>query len=571
MVKEKSDTQLTELYNRGLALFQAGDIPAAVKYFKQVIEIDSNCSPALNNLGVAAYREERFNEAELFFQKACESDPDNIDAVANMADLYFSTKQYRKAEKFYTFLSQKNPENPKNFVRLGDCYIVFAEYNSAYVFYKKALDLSPNDELIQNRVQIVASALSPIPFAVSSTPADISIKVGLGAGLEYLCDLFESLDFEIIPLSDSFNSSEYYFTPLDITVVKNDFSFYVNNLPALCKILILDVIPDSVSLTIAERMRNIDYILCSSEELQDILIKTHNFAPYQVIINERGETQAKNDIDELKQQFLEFLTEMILFYANRLELKDCHEQSYWLLEKAARQFPQMEEIVQSCKKAKNKISHLYDLDAYKNLYDESANISLPQGDVTSMKRYSWILNQIKSFPEINSLVDIGCHKGEFCFALAKEGFSMTGIDIAEQNIKDAKEYVVNHKDFTNQLEFQMCYADKVDTLFPQNRFDGAIVMEILEHVPNVDAVLKAIENVVKPGGYIFITVPYSHFELVYNIIFQILREFPEHVRRFNPENIPVYFRNKDSLFWEEIIAESGADRQKWLGIRYRVL
>jgi len=569
MGTEKQDSQLTDLYNRGLALFKTGDISSAVKCFQQVVEIDPNCSPAWNNLGVAAYRENNIEEAELFFQKACESDPENIDAITNIADLYFSTKKYRKAEKLYTFLSQKNPERSENFLRLGDCYIVFAEYNSAFVCYKKAFELEPTNEVIENRVQILASALTPIPFAVSSSPADVSIKVGLGVGLEHLYSLFESPGFEIISLSDSFDSSEHYFAPLDITLVKNDPSFYESNLPVLCKILIFDTIPEPLSMTDSERIRNIDYVLCTSEESQDILIEMHNFAPYQVTVMEVGELQVMNDPDGIKRKFLEFLAEMILFYAQRLELKDCHEQAYWLLEKAARKLPHIQEIVQRYKETQNKINHLFDSNAYKKLYDESADISLPQFDVTSMKRYGWLLNQIKSFPGIHSLVDVGCHKGEFCFALAEEGYNMTGVDIAEKNIKETHRYLDSHKNFTGQLEFHVSLADQIDTLFPENRFDGAILMEILEHVPDVDSVLKAVDKVVKPGGYVFITVPYTHLEMIYQIVFMETREFPEHVRRFSPENIPAYFRDKEGLFWEEITAESGADQQKWLGIRYR--
>jgi len=564
------DSELTGLYNRGMDYFHDGDITEAVNCFRQVVEIDQNYSPAWNNLGVAAFRKNLFKEAGIFFEKACFTNPENTGAAANLADLFFSTKQYMKAEQLYTFLSEKHPQNAAYFARKGDCSIVFAEYNTAHACYRRAAELEPDNEESRKRLQITACALAPIPFAVSRAAAGSPPKAGLGAGLEYLAAPLENAGFEVIPVNEAFSGADYYFNPLEITLVQNDASFYSQEVPALCRMLILDTVPETAGMTVAERSCNIDFVVCPTEELRKALVEKHDFAEYQTVAPETGMRQAQNDSEGTVRLFRKFLAEMTLFYAQRLEYRDCHEQEYWLMEKAVRILPDFPDIEQRYRKSENKINHLLDRDAYRKLYDESADLTGALADITSLKRYEWLKNRLRVLSEGSSLADIGCHKGEFCFALAEEGYSMTGIDIAERNIREAQASIDRRSGLDGRLAFYTAAADRVDTLFPADQFDGAILMEILEHVPDVDAVLNAVDHIVKPGGQIFVTVPFTHLEMIYNVLFRKVREYPEHVRRFNPDNIPVYFRGKKELVWEEIIAESRADKQKWLGISYRV-
>lgn len=44
--------------------------------------------------------------------------------------------------------------------------------------------------------------------------------------------------------------------------------------------------------------------------------------------------------------------------------------------------------------------------------------------------------------------------------------------------------------------------------FPDGRFDGALATEFLEHVPDPEAILAEIARVLRPGGAIFLTVPF---------------------------------------------------------------
>ncbi|MFC1553296.1 methyltransferase domain-containing protein [candidate division KSB1 bacterium] len=566
---EEDNTYINEQYNKGIELFESGKFSESAEIFHQIVAKDPKCSPAWNNLGVVASREDRHSDAEIFFQKAVEADPANNEAAVNLADTYFSSKQYTKAEKLYEYLMQKFPENAEFCVRRGDCFVMFAEYNSAFPFYSKAAQISPENNAVQQRINITAAALTPIPFAVAGTIIDKPMKILLGKGTEILAGLFEQDTCNVIQFQENLDNKDLFFEPADMIFARNDPSFFADNPPAVCRILILDTVPDSIDLSKGDRLRNIDMVFVKDETDRRKLVEILDFADYQAAVLPVDDDTIDADPENIQRMFLDLYAELVLFYAQRFQLQDCHEQEFWLLSKAANTLKDSTEISRKYDLAKKKINHLFNTDEYQELYDESASFTGSIPDVTGWKRYAWIRDQVKSYPELKSVVDVGCHKGEFCFALADEGIDVTGVDIAEANIKAAL-YHSKDKDSQGKLEFLTGSADKVDTFFPENSFDGALLLEILEHVPDVDEVLRSVEKIVRPGGYVFVTVPFTHLELLCNLIFDTVREFPEHVRRFTPENIPVYFRGKKDLHIDEILATSGSEQWKWFGIRYKV-
>ncbi|MFC1730132.1 methyltransferase domain-containing protein [candidate division KSB1 bacterium] len=543
-----------------------------------VVPIDPASAPAWNSLGVAALHDGRFEEAESCFQKACETDPGFIEAAVNLANFYFSRKRYDNAEKLFAYLSQEFPGNAGYFLRRGDCFITFAEYNSALTCYKAAAELEPDNDAGYNRLNLVSSALAAVPFAVSRYPENAPVSVALGRGLDDLRNIFSGNGFRIISGDrppDIENSPQ---PPVDFTIEKDNIAVFNKALPSVCRIAVVDTPDRLLSLSEYEKAHNaeghglshIDFILCPDGQVREELLEKQVCAPYQAVVMRTAGPDISCNPEKMRTRLLEFLAEMVLFYAQRLEIQDRHEEAFWLLGHAVRHLSDIPEINQKYRSVSETIGHLRDTDEYHELYDESARSAAPLYDASHLKRYDWLLNQVRSFPGISSLVDIGCHTGEFCFPLAREGFDVTGIDLSARNIQYARAHLEKTGGFSSRVRFFAGNAGDIDKLLLGKRFDGALLLEILEHVPDVETALDTVEKIVKPGGYLFITVPYTHLEMLYNIIFQRKRKYPEHVRRFTPENIPVYFRNKKDLFSEEITAPSGVDELKWLGIRYRV-
>ncbi len=99
-----------------------------------------------------------------------------------------------------------------------------------------------------------------------------------------------------------------------------------------------------------------------------------------------------------------------------------------------------------------------------------------------------------------ALLDIGCGQGKLSRALAKRGASVTGVDPQEAILVLARK---NAPDAT----FEQAGGEALP--FPDNTFDGAVMLNSLHHVPEdvIDAGLTEAMRVLKPGGIYLILEP----------------------------------------------------------------
>ncbi len=97
------------------------------------------------------------------------------------------------------------------------------------------------------------------------------------------------------------------------------------------------------------------------------------------------------------------------------------------------------------------------------------------------------------------ILDVGCGGGILTEALAAQGAIVTGIDLAPEVLDAAKAHST-----INQLQINYLHRD-VETLAEQQpqQFDIVTCMEMLEHVPEPEAVIQACAKLVKPQGYVF--------------------------------------------------------------------
>lgn len=98
-----------------------------------------------------------------------------------------------------------------------------------------------------------------------------------------------------------------------------------------------------------------------------------------------------------------------------------------------------------------------------------------------------------------SLLDIGCGGGLLCEPFVRLGAEVTGIDAAEKNIRVAS----LHAEKMGLVIDYRC--DAAENLAGKTTYDIVLAMEIVEHVADVPAFLKAISELVKPGGIVFMS------------------------------------------------------------------
>ena len=101
------------------------------------------------------------------------------------------------------------------------------------------------------------------------------------------------------------------------------------------------------------------------------------------------------------------------------------------------------------------------------------------------------------------IIELGCGNARLVRALIERfaGSQVVGLEV------DAKQHAKNLEAPEPRLLFMAAGAEAVP--FPDASFDGAMMLKSLHHVPMpaMDAALKEVARVVKPGGWLYVSEP----------------------------------------------------------------
>lgn len=112
------------------------------------------------------------------------------------------------------------------------------------------------------------------------------------------------------------------------------------------------------------------------------------------------------------------------------------------------------------------------------------------------------LDWIAGLAPLNGLrvLDVGCGGGILADSMARMGATVLGIDLASKALKVAQLHAIEAQ--TQGVDYREISAEALAAEQPGS-FDMVTCMEMLEHVPDPAAVVKACAALVKPGGYVF--------------------------------------------------------------------
>ena len=114
-------------------------------------------------------------------------------------------------------------------------------------------------------------------------------------------------------------------------------------------------------------------------------------------------------------------------------------------------------------------------------------------------RLGFITQQISL--ENKEVLDIGCGGGILSEAMAIEGANVTAIDASKENISIASAHASdNHLNINYQVSLAEDFAQD-----HEGKFDVIICMELLEHVPEPDSIIRACSTMVKSGGHVILS------------------------------------------------------------------
>lgn len=153
------------------------------------------------------------------------------------------------------------------------------------------------------------------------------------------------------------------------------------------------------------------------------------------------------------------------------------------------------------------------------------------------------------------VLDIGCGGGILSETLARLGAQVTGIDLAERNIRIALEHA-----HANGLAIDYRFQD-VTTLHEE--FDLIFNMEVVEHVGDLPAFMAACYRCLKPGGLTFVsTLNRTPLSFLFAII------GAEYVLKLLPRGTHQWTKFVKPAELESLLDQNGTDVFWRSGIRF---
>lgn len=98
-----------------------------------------------------------------------------------------------------------------------------------------------------------------------------------------------------------------------------------------------------------------------------------------------------------------------------------------------------------------------------------------------------------------AVIDVGCGGGILAEAMARRGAKVTGVDLADKPLQIAQQHAQGQN---LDLRYMKSSAEGW-AASEAGRYDVVTCMEMLEHVPDPQAVVSACAMLVKPGGWVF--------------------------------------------------------------------
>ena len=112
---------------------------------------------------------------------------------------------------------------------------------------------------------------------------------------------------------------------------------------------------------------------------------------------------------------------------------------------------------------------------------------------------------LAQLPKGARILDGGCGLGDWTLCLARQGFSVAGLDLSRQTVAQLK---------SRFPEAEFVDGDIRRTVFSDNSFDAYFSWGVFEHFEaGLQDCVREAYRIVKPGGWLFITVPMDNLRL----------------------------------------------------------
>lgn len=161
-------------------------------------------------------------------------------------------------------------------------------------------------------------------------------------------------------------------------------------------------------------------------------------------------------------------------------------------------------------------------------------------------------------PQGSVVLDLGAASGVIAEELAREGLKVRGLEY------DAG-LVSKWQNQKHSPDVEIVAGDGRKMPYGKDEFDGALALEVLEHISETDQVLSELARVIKPGGKLVIGVPTASTERVFYRLNPGFAKMATHVHVFTKHEL----KQKLESAGFKVYATRGENSEYtplWLGI-----
>lgn len=209
----------------------------------------------------------------------------------------------------------------------------------------------------------------------------------------------------------------------------------------------------------------------------------------------------------------------------------------------------------------------FNIENYEEFYEHHHFQPIPEKEATNVHelipRFGWAFDKVEELGAKN-LLDLGCLDGSFALTISKHfDIPVVGVDLTVDGVDLATERA---KAQGLKAEFfQGFVEDWLQKFIDEGRkFDVVTFFEIIEHVEDVQKVLKLIDKVLAPGGSVLVSTP--DFESPYYGADDEINKC--HIRLYTTADEDYERENKYGTLRKatSITKEIGKDRIKEMGV-----
>ncbi len=161
------------------------------------------------------------------------------------------------------------------------------------------------------------------------------------------------------------------------------------------------------------------------------------------------------------------------------------------------------------------------------------------------------------------VLDVGCGGGILSDSMARAGASVLGIDLSTKPLRVAELHAMEAG--TEGVEYREVAVEALAAEQPGS-FDAVTCMEMLEHVPDPSSVVRACAELVKPGGWVFLSTLNRNPK---SFLFAIVGA--EYVLKMLPKGTHEYSRFIRPAELAQFCRDAGLEPQATRGLSYNPL